>query len=203
MRSGLLALRAAGVAGILVAVPVYGATAAQAHDGVTATVDPTAIATRGQARITVEGCRDGRATVSSSAFVRVVTVSGSSRTMYGDVSVKSLTAAGSYDISVNCDGHDHGRAGRFEVVGGAHGHDGHQGVASPHAPVRAGGGGTAALADHADSARSVAVSPTQSGPGTAYTLVGLGLAGVAAITVAYRSAQRRRAAAAPASRDAD
>jgi hypothetical protein len=202
MRSRLLAFRAAGVAVIAVAAPVLGATGAQARDGVTATVSPTVIAAQGQVQVKVDGCRDGRATVSSSAFARVVTISGSRRTMYGDVSIKSVMAAGSYDISVSCDGHDHGRVGHFQVVDAGRGdrsHEGRGGHPVPHAPVQAGGGGTAV---NAADVRETA-EPEQSGPGTAYTLTGLGLAGVAAVTVAYRTTQRRRAAAASAGRDAD
>ncbi|GAA3737982.1 hypothetical protein [Streptomyces tremellae] len=194
MRSRLLALRAASAAVILVAAPVCGATSAQAHDGVTATVTPTAIAAQGQVQIKVDGCRDGRAKVTSSAFAEAVTVSGSQHTMYGDVSIKSWMAAGGYDISVDCDGHHHGNVGHFQVVGGGHDHP------APHAPVHAGGGGTAVVAADAGNAR--AEGSTQSGPGTPFTLAGLALAGVAAVTVAYRTTQRRRAAAS-AARDAD
>lgn len=41
MRSGLLALRAAGLVAAMVAVPVLGTTAADAHDSVKATVSPS------------------------------------------------------------------------------------------------------------------------------------------------------------------
>ncbi|WP_037843094.1 hypothetical protein [Streptomyces sp. NRRL F-5126] len=200
MRSGLLALRAAGAAAILVAAPVYGATAAQAQDNVTATISSTVIAAQGHVQVKVEGCRHGRARVSSSAFVQAVTISsGSGDALYGDVSIKSFMAAGSYDISVSCDGHDHGHVGRFQVVDHGHDHGGYD-HRRPYAPVHAGGGGTAVLA--AD-AKNAAVPAEQSGPGTPYTVVGLVLAGVAAVTVAYRSSRRRRAAAVSASREAD
>jgi hypothetical protein len=197
MRSRLLALRAAVVAAvILVAAPVAGATAARAGNGVTATVSPAVVAARGRVQVTVDGCKDGRARVSSSAFARVVTITGSRHTMYADVSIKSSTAAGSYGIKVSCDGHDHGTAGRFRVVAGARsgqGAGGHDRPA-PYAPVRAGGGGTADTAG----ARETAASPAGSGPGTPYTLTGLVLAAVAAVTVAYRSSRRTRAAGASA-----
>ncbi|GAA2957734.1 hypothetical protein [Streptomyces enissocaesilis] len=52
---------------------------------------------------------------------------------------------------------------------------------TPHAPVHAGGGGTAQLA-----------AAEEDGPGTPHTVIGLVLAGVAAVAVAYRSARRRR-----------
>jgi hypothetical protein len=60
--------------------------------------------------------------------------------------------------------------------------------------VRAGGGGTAV----ATGARDTASSPAGSGPGTPYTLTGLVLAAVAAVTVAYRSSRRGRTAVASA-----
>jgi hypothetical protein len=55
--------------------------------------------------------------------------------------------------------------------------------ASPVAPVRAGGGGVEHLA---------MVDARAAGPGTAHTVTGLVLAGVAATAVALRSARRSR-----------
>lgn len=52
---------------------------------------------------------------------------------------------------------------------------------TPHAPVHAGGGGAAQLA-----------AAEEDGPGTPHTVIGLVLAGVAAVAVAYRSVRRRR-----------
>ncbi|WP_405862255.1 PT domain-containing protein [Streptomyces sp. NBC_00090] len=62
---------------------------------------------------------------------------------------------------------------------------------SPVAPVRAGGGGTAAFA--APAAPGVAQTTSESGLGTPYTLLGLGMAAVAAVAVAFRSSRRRAA----------
>ncbi|MFG3304128.1 hypothetical protein [Streptomyces wuyuanensis] len=59
---------------------------------------------------------------------------------------------------------------------------------SPVAPVRAGGGGAA---DRLAS-QGAKTADTQ-GPGTPHTVVGLLLAGAAAVAVAFRSARRRRA----------
>ncbi|MDQ0991092.1 hypothetical protein [Streptomyces sp. V3I7] len=61
------------------------------------------------------------------------------------------------------------------------------GAASPTAPVPAGGGGTAHLASE-DAARSA-------GPGTAQTVTGLLLAGLAAVAVGLRTARRGRGSA--------
>lgn len=60
--------------------------------------------------------------------------------------------------------------------------------ASPVAPVRAGGGG-----------RTVGTAADEAGPSTPHTVIGLVLAGVAAVAVAIRSARRKRSAA----RDSD
>ncbi|MFJ6634101.1 hypothetical protein ACIQMR_22345 [Streptomyces sp. NPDC091376] len=59
---------------------------------------------------------------------------------------------------------------------------------TPVAPVRAGGGGAATEPAAAHAAKS---ADTQ-GPGTPHTVIGLVLAGVAAVAVAFRSARRRR-----------
>ncbi|TLQ45690.1 hypothetical protein [Streptomyces marianii] len=58
---------------------------------------------------------------------------------------------------------------------------------SPVAPVRAGGGGAAERL----AAQSAKSADTQ-GPGTPHTVIGLLLAGAAAVAVAFRSARRRR-----------
>ncbi|MEU2164322.1 hypothetical protein QRN89_12805 [Streptomyces chengbuensis] len=58
---------------------------------------------------------------------------------------------------------------------------------SPVAPVRAGGGGAADRL----AARDAKSADTQ-GPGTPHTVIGLLLAGAAAVAVAFRSARRRR-----------
>lgn len=61
---------------------------------------------------------------------------------------------------------------------------------TPVAPVRAGGGGTAVFA--APIAPGVAQTANESGLGTPYTLLGLVMAAVTAVAVAFRSSRRRR-----------
>ncbi|MFF3245014.1 hypothetical protein ACFYWY_15085 [Streptomyces sp. NPDC002870] len=56
----------------------------------------------------------------------------------------------------------------------------------PYAPVRAGGGGSAALAADGPA------DPADAGPGIPQAVIGLVLAGVAAVVVAFRSSRRRR-----------
>ncbi|MFE3824100.1 hypothetical protein [Streptomyces sp. NPDC059092] len=72
----------------------------------------------------------------------------------------------------------------------------------PWGPVRAGGGGTAQLAAEARPAGQ-AEKPESAGtvgPGTSHAVIGLVLAGVAAVAVAFRSVRRQRTAA---GRDSD
>ncbi|RDG37134.1 hypothetical protein DVH02_16575 [Streptomyces corynorhini] len=74
---------------------------------------------------------------------------------------------------------------------------------TPYAPVRAGGGGTAThLAASSDAVKADAdkkAEAASTGPGTQHAVIGLVLAGVAAVSVAFRSVRRQRTA----SRDAD
>ncbi|MFF5567261.1 hypothetical protein ACFY7Z_21905 [Streptomyces sp. NPDC012623] len=83
---------------------------------------------------------------------------------------------------------------------------------TPYAPVRAGGGGTATHLAASDSSSGAVKTNTDaeadadakaeaasSGPGTQHAVIGLVLAGVAAVAVAFRSVRRQRTA----SRDAD
>lgn len=57
---------------------------------------------------------------------------------------------------------------------------------TPFAPVRAGGGGSADLAADGPA------DPAEAGPGIPHAVIGLVLAGVAAVAVAFRSSRRRR-----------
>ncbi|MFC8826143.1 hypothetical protein ACFT9I_12395 [Streptomyces sp. NPDC057137] len=244
MRSGLLALRAAGLVAAMVAVPVLGTTAADAHDSVKATVTPSPVRPGGEVTIKVTGCENPRSVAArSDVFVADSELAGRDA-LRGEAKIKSSTEDGRYEVDVWCDGHDHQGAAVFEVD-----HDpkpkpkpstkpstkastkpskksstkpkpsdeasarpqakpasppasknpkpahsraaepSHSSSASPVAPVRAGGGGRTSTAMAADKA----------GPSTPHTVIGLVLAGVAAVAVAVRSARRRRSAA----RDSD
>ncbi|KIF69742.1 hypothetical protein HY68_15985 [Streptomyces sp. AcH 505] len=208
MRSRLLALRAAGMIAILVAAPAISVTAAQAHDGVSVTVTPSTIAPGGEVQLKVDGCKKNWANVSSDAFVADVDLSGgknhdrdheSRLPLYGSATIRSSADKGSYEINVNCDGHDHSGVGNVQIVHKSDHHNDHSGDHSypqPVAPVGAGGGGTATLAsgDRSDSRSDAQNSAQASGAGTQHALIGLVLAGVAAVAVAFRSARRERAA---------
>ncbi|MFI1397695.1 hypothetical protein [Streptomyces sp. NPDC020681] len=174
----------------MAAVLVLAAPATQtayATDSVEVTVVPAGVAPGGEVEIQVQGCKGTTGAVTSRAFVAETELAVSSRgsRLSGETTVKSSVTIGTYEVSVSCDGRDHAGTGSFKVVKQQPDEQ-----PTPVAPVRAGGGGTAALAvarddDPADHA----------GPGTPHTVVGLVLAGVAAVAVALRTSRRRRTGA--------
>ncbi|MFF8829765.1 hypothetical protein [Streptomyces sp. NPDC015131] len=190
MRSAVFALRAAG------AVTVLALTAGTAYAGdgeeqgeggkhrpkVTARTVPATAGPGDDVDIEVHGCAGTRATVRSPAFVAAAELSGregKDGPLYGDTTVRSHLEPGDFPLTVHCDGRDHPDAGSLLVE--------RRTAPSPVAPVRAGGGGAAALA--ADAPRG---GDEEHGPSTSHTVVGLVLAGVAAVAVALRSTRRRR-----------
>ncbi|MFF3836211.1 PT domain-containing protein [Streptomyces sp. NPDC001930] len=211
MRSGPIALRAAGAALVLVLAPTAGS--AYAHDGVKVTVTPSTASPGADVDVRVQGCKGTTGAAKSPAFVADAELTGrdgGGAPLFGDTTVKTRLENGTYKVSVTCDGHDHPDVGtvRIERAKPTHEptrkpthepthHPTHQPThqpthhASPVAPVRAGGGGTAAFA--APAAPGVAQTTSESGLGTPYTLLGLGLAAVAAVAVAFRSSRRRDA----------
>lgn len=272
MRSGLFALRGAGLVVVMVAVPALGVTAADAHDSVKVKVTPSTVRPGGEVKIKVTGCENPRAAAArSNAFVadsELAARRGGDREspLNGEAKVKSSAKDGTYEVDVWCDGHDHQGAVVFEVnqkpkpksstkpktspkpksstkpeskpkpkrkpsatvsatpeskpepktvpkaepkpkaeskpvpkpVPDASGRQAEPSQAhprpsdrraSPVAPVRAGGGGRTTSSVAAD----------EGGPGTPHTVIGLVLAGVAAVAVAFRIARRKRSAA----RDSD
>ncbi|MEU7297706.1 hypothetical protein AB0A76_31690 [Streptomyces exfoliatus] len=201
MRSGPIALRAAGAAALLVLAPAAGG--AYAHDGVKVTVTPSTASPGADIDVRVQGCKGTTGAAKSQAFVADAELTGrdgGGKPLFGDTTVKSGLETGTYKVSVTCDGHDHPDVGTVHVQ---HRKPTHEPTrkptgkpaekpthhASPVAPVRAGGGGTAAFA--APAAPGVAQTTSESGLGTPYTLLGLGLAAVAAVAVAFRSSRRR------------
>ncbi|EST23647.1 hypothetical protein M877_26765 [Streptomyces niveus NCIMB 11891] len=223
----MLALRAAGLVAAMVAVPVLGTTAADAHDSVKATVSPSPVRPGGEVKIKVAGCENPRsASARSDVFVADSELAGRDG-LRGEAKIKSSTEDGKYQVDVWCDGHDHRGAGVVEVnhkpkpsakptrsakptpkssakpsakpekkaavsapPSGTATHASESASASPVAPVRAGGGGRTSTTD---------MAADRAGPSTPHTVIGLVLAGVAAVAVAVRSARRKRSAA----RDSD
>ncbi|MFE6814988.1 PT domain-containing protein [Streptomyces sp. NPDC057677] len=213
MRSGPIALRAAGAALVLVLAPTAGG--AYAHDGVKVTVTPSTASPGADVDVRVQGCRGTTGAAKSPAFVADAELTGrdgGGAPLFGDTTIKTRLENGTYKVSVTCDGHDHPDVGTVRVERQKPTHEPtrkptheptheptwkptheptHEPThhASPVAPVRAGGGGTAAFA--APAAPGVAQTTSESGLGTPYTLLGLGLAAVAAVAVAFRSSRRR------------
>lgn len=191
MRSGPLALRAAGAALALVLAP--GAATALAHDGVQVTVTPSTAAPGADVDVRAQGCKGTTGAAKSPAFVADAELTGrdgGAHALFGGATVRTGLQDGTYKVTVTCDGHDHPDVGTLTV---RHQQDrpGHRpSPAVPVAPVRAGGGGTAAFA--APAAPGVAQTASEDGLGTPYTLLGLGMAAVAAVAVAFRSSRRRR-----------
>ncbi|MEU0697945.1 hypothetical protein ABZ349_28745 [Streptomyces niveus] len=117
----MLTIRAAGLVAAMVAVPVLGTTAADAHDSVKATVTPSPVRPGGEVKIKVSGCENPRAGAArSDVFVadsELQARSGGDRKspLQGEAKVKSSAKDGRYAVDVWCDGHEHLRAAVFEV----------------------------------------------------------------------------------------
>ncbi|MER5882784.1 hypothetical protein ABT160_03050 [Streptomyces sp. NPDC001941] len=155
---------------------------AAAHDGVSVTVTPSSATAGTDVDVRVSGCKGTTGAAKSKAFVSEAELSGrdgGDYPLFGDTTIRSQVSDGTYDVSVTCDGHNHDNVGVVHVF--------HKDPMPVH-PVHAGGGGASAqLASDAGA--------TEEGPGTPHTVIGLVLAGVAAVAVAFRSVRRRRVGA--------
>ncbi|MFD9000550.1 hypothetical protein ACFV0T_06130 [Streptomyces sp. NPDC059582] len=167
-------------AGFAVAVTAL-TSAAYAADGGSVSVTPSSAAPGADVALRVSGCEGTTATAVSRAFVADARLAGADGAMAGEARIRTSAGPGSYDVRITCA--DFQVQGTVTVSG-----DGAtvpSGAASPIAPVAAGGGGTAHFA-------SVDTYTYADGPGTADTVTGLVLAGVAATAVTLRSARRSR-----------
>ncbi|MEV2243689.1 hypothetical protein [Streptomyces sp. NPDC049970] len=175
----------AAVAAATIALPASAALAESKADDSgderrsgTVSVEPSRVSPGGEVELRVDVCGKGRAARGNSeAFASEAHFApADGKGLFARARIRSDAAPDDYEIWVTCkDGH--GKAtGTVTVL--------HHGRPSPVAPVRAGGGGTAALAEEAAS----------QGPGTRHAVIGLGLGAVAAVAVAFRSARRRRPA---------
>ncbi|MFF7437119.1 hypothetical protein [Streptomyces sp. NPDC008122] len=190
MRSAPIALRAAGAALVLVLAPAAGG--AYAHDGVKATVTPSTASPGAEVDVRVQGCKGTTGAAESPAFVADAELTGrdgGGNPLFGDTTIRSGLKDGTYKVAVTCDGHHHRDVGTVRVRHRQEPTHRPTHHATPIAPVRAGGGGTAAFA--APAAPGVAQTTSESGLGTPYTLLGLGMAAIAAVAVAFRSSRRR------------
>ncbi|MFD7717180.1 hypothetical protein [Streptomyces sp. NPDC059814] len=151
----------------------------ESRSRVTLSVSPSSVAPGGEVDLEVDGCKGKEAKGNSDAFVSEARFSpGDGRTLFAEARIRSDADAGDYDVQVVCKDDKHAKASAVVTVV-------HRNRPMPVAPVRAGGGGTAVLADQA---------AQQEGPGTAHAVIGLALAAVAAVAVAFRSVRRRRPA---------
>lgn len=180
MRSLQLAL----CAGVVVAAVVAPAGVAHADNGADGRVivTPSTIAPGGEVDLRVDVCKGREATGTSDAFSSSALFSPAAELgdLFGEARIRSDAKPGDHEIWVKCKGG--GRASGMVTVVHHHSpthHPAHH--ATPVAPVHAGGGGTAEVA-----------AAEEGGPGTPHTVIGLVLAGVAAVAVAYRSVRRRR-----------
>ncbi|MER5545128.1 hypothetical protein ACWDBD_06335 [Streptomyces sp. NPDC001118] len=190
--------------GILAAaVLAPAAHAAHAADAGPVSVTPASPAPGADVALRVRGCSGRQGTAVSPAFVSDARLTGGQGSLSGETRVRSSLKPGAYDVRVTCA--DYVISGRITVgdrgtgtvqgagTGRGTGSDRGDGQsekpgrepvdgASPFAPVRAGGGGTAHFAT---------VATTESGPDTVQAVTGLGLAGTAAVAVGLRARRGR------------
>ncbi|MFF0447398.1 hypothetical protein ACFYT4_13465 [Streptomyces sp. NPDC004609] len=186
--SGLAVALALGPVALVMAPA---ATTAYAHDSVTATVEPAEASVGQEVVIRVRGCKDTTGAAKTKAFAAGAQLfpdregnrsAGQDSQLVARGRVSSGAVSGPQIVKVICDGHGHVTKTSIKVVGGR---SSHGGGGTPYAPVRAGGGGTAALATGHEVGEGT-------GPGTRHAVIGLVLAGTAAVAVAVRSTRRRR-----------
>ncbi|MFJ6697919.1 hypothetical protein ACIQM4_17885 [Streptomyces sp. NPDC091272] len=136
------------------------------------TVTPSTVAAGGEVDLRVDVCEGERAIGTSEAFSSPAYFNpAADGGLFAEARIRSDAQGRDYGIHVKCEEGGGNAKGNVTVV--------HHRT-EPTAPVHAGGGGTAQLAAESD------------GPGTPHTLIGLGLAGVAAVAIAGRSVRRRR-----------
>ncbi|MFE1950147.1 MULTISPECIES: hypothetical protein [Streptomyces] len=179
MRTGLLALRAAGAAAVLVTIPAAAAHGAQ--DGGSVTVSPQAAPPGTDVELAVTGCAGTAGRAVSDAFVSaaVLAPAADRSALTAEARVASSAKPGAHEITVTCDGVETKTKGTVRVL-----ERGASPAPTPTAAVHAGGGGAAA--------RLAAAEQAAEGPGTRHAVIGLVLAAIAAVAVACRSVRRRR-----------
>ncbi|MGW3645083.1 hypothetical protein [Streptomyces sp. NPDC000878] len=185
-------------AGAAVAAALTPAPLAYAADG-GVTVTPASPAPGSDVRLVVRGCTGKTGTAKSEAFVADVLLAGEGQggALVGGSRVRSSLVPGTYNVTVGCDGRNGKVKGTITVTEKSDRPEAAKTPekpseaasapvpvpASPVAPVPAGGGGAA---------EQLAADARGAGPGTRQAVVGLVLAGVAAVVVAVRSVRRDR-----------
>ncbi|MGW7225217.1 hypothetical protein [Streptomyces cyaneofuscatus] len=146
----------------------------------TVSVTPSAIAPGGQVELWVDICGKGRqAKGNSDAFASVAHFHpADDKGLYAEATIRSDAEPRSYDVWVTCEDGKGKATGTLTVI--------HHTRPTPVAPVKAGGGGTAVLAER---------GAESEGPGTRHAVIGLVLAAVASVAFALRTSRRRHPAA--------
>ncbi|SBT91211.1 hypothetical protein GA0115233_102765 [Streptomyces sp. DI166] len=143
-------------------------------------VNPASPAPGSDVALRLTGCSEKTASAVSEVFVSDIklTATDEDGTLVGESRIQSSVEVGSYDVKVTCGNTEYKVTLPVDNEPDA--------PASPVAPVKAGGGGSAAhfAGEETPSAAT--------GPGAPHAVVGLVLAGVAATAVALRSARRSR-----------
>ncbi|MEV0091772.1 hypothetical protein [Streptomyces sp. NPDC050738] len=164
----------AAAVGAAVLLPVSAAGAESEATG-SVTVTPSVIAPGGVVDLRVSVCSGENAVGTSDAFVSEAQFApAADGGLFAEMKIRSDATAREYPVTVNCQDSSGRASGTITVI---------RATASPVAPVHAGGGGAALLASE---------GAKEEAPGTRHALIGLGLAGVAAVAVAGRSVRRRR-----------
>ncbi|MFE7425251.1 hypothetical protein [Streptomyces sp. NPDC057545] len=147
------------------------------ESGASLSVTPRSAAPGGEVALRLDGCAGGSAEGSSDVFVSKARFApAADGGLFARARIGAEASPGDHGVQAVCaDGGE--RVTRTVTVAGR------DAAATPLAPVRAGGGGTAALSD--EEAR-------RSGPGIAHAVIGLALAAVAVVAVVFRGAARRR-----------
>ncbi|MDI3386944.1 hypothetical protein QIS99_12130 [Streptomyces sp. B-S-A8] len=146
------------------------------------TVDPSSAVPGDEVRLTVTGCEGRTGAARSEAFVADGSLDGRGEKgspLAGKAMIRSTVTPGTYDISVTCDGQDGKAKGSFTVVRERPPSP----SGSPTAPIRAGGGGTASMAE---------AEADDEGPGLRHAVIGGVLAAAAVLAVTGRILRRRR-----------
>ncbi|GGJ17643.1 hypothetical protein [Streptomyces brasiliensis] len=157
---------------------------AHAADGGGVQVTPSSAAPGGDIALRVSGCATRTATAVSDAFVSDAALSGTDGTLSGDGRIRSTATPGVYDVRITCG--DTQVKSTVTVSGTGLTPDALSPLSplsTPVAPVPAGGGGTAA--------HFASVDVRSEGPGATQGVVGLVLAGLAALAVGLLPRARR------------
>ncbi|WP_327367598.1 hypothetical protein [Streptomyces sp. NBC_01217] len=145
----------------------------------TLSATPPSAVPGGDVALRLDACKGKEAKGTSEVFASEALFSpAADGGLIAQARISSDASPGDYKVQIVCtDDKDTKASGTVTVID--------RDQATPLAPVSAGGGGTAPLTEQ---------EAHQDGPGIVHAVVGLALAAVAVVAVAFRSARRRRPA---------